>query len=329
MDESKGNPSSPLWVPRAGETCRRSFTGVAIRRNRTKGAGEDNRTTVTINTDEEDRHGTIIEPEGARLENYNRNPIVLINHRYSLLAGTSAVSLRNGRLVANMSDDDWDMDDPDIAKWFRKMKAGLLSAASIGFRSNEVEKELIDPDGDPYNWNNIRYRITDWELLEWSWVTVPSNPGALVTSRQMQSDNPVMVALQSIEQRLDQLSGQTSWQDTPAEDAAHDEVADVATDDAELSEREAAPEGESFDVQAAERSESEADEVPADAAQAPPPSRRNGADDAAEKPQRVIQVSGSDLRRLADAAREAQARRHAAARAAKAHELAKRKLGRA
>lgn len=176
---------TPIWVPRPGETARRTFAGATIRRTRTPGADEADRTTVTINTADEDRHGTIIEPRGARLDNYKKNPVVLINHLHSLLAGTSSVSLSGGRLVANMQDDEWDLDDPEIARWFSKLKKGFLRAASIGFMSHEIERELIDPDGDPYDWKNVRYRIVDWELLEWSYVTVPSNYNALVTQREL------------------------------------------------------------------------------------------------------------------------------------------------
>ena len=198
---------TPLWVPRPGEKCFREFTP-RIRRNRTGGAETNNRTTITINTDDEDRHGTIIEPEAARLDNYDQNPVVLINHMRSLVAGTSAVSLRNGQLVANMEDEDWDLDDPDIERWFNKVKNGIIRAASIGFRSHEVEKELIDPDGDPYDYSNVRYRITDWELLEWSYVSVPSNPGALVTERSMRgagSGEQFMMHFQELERKVDTI----------------------------------------------------------------------------------------------------------------------------
>jgi phage head maturation protease len=174
----------PDWAPVRGERARRDFP-IEVRRTRASGSDVDNRTTVTINTLDEDRHGTIIEPKGARLDEYGRNPVVLINHDYSLLAATSSVSRSETALVANLSDEDWDHDDPEVERWFRKLKRGLLKAASIGFMVHDYVEEMIDPEGDPRDWRNLRYRITDWELVEWSLVSVPSNPAALVTQRMM------------------------------------------------------------------------------------------------------------------------------------------------
>lgn len=181
--------TAPLYVPQAGEYCRRTFV-----LGESDVVNADSRTTVTINTVEEDRHGTVIEPAGADLSQYHRNPVVLINHDYDLLAAHSQVSLSDGRLVATQTDEDWDLDDPAIARWHRKLKKGLLRAASIGLMATRVGRELRDPNG-PDDWTNRRYRIVEWALLEWSYVTVPSNPGALVTARMMGGPTPTPVAI--------------------------------------------------------------------------------------------------------------------------------------
>lgn len=192
----------PVWVPRSDEYCRRELFGDILRRTRTSDADEDNRTTVTINTAQEDRHGTIIEPKGAQLDDYKRNPVVLINHDYSLLAGVSTVSKREGKVEANMRDEDWDLDDERIAPWQRKVRKGLMKGASIGFRALEVVKELIDEEGDPWAWDNLRYIIRKWTLLEWSYVSVPSNPGAVVTARQLHTPTTTTFDLHGLELRL-------------------------------------------------------------------------------------------------------------------------------
>lgn len=303
--------SPPEYAPHPGEVCQRDFTGSAsVRRNRSSGEGEPNRTTVTINTDDEDRHGTIIEPEGARLERYNDNPVVLINHRRGMVAGTSTVSLRDGKLVANMEDGDWDRDDPEIKRWFNKVTSGIISAASIGFRTHEREKELIDEDGDPYDYSNVRYRITDWSLLEWSFVAVPSNPGALVTARQLRRQDPsadgqmhapfgeLAGALTEATDRLERVANGLAQQD-PADDDSHDD--------------EAAPSPSDAPEKAAQAADSADDERDASAASsdedAPPPSPR------------VVKASLADLRELAGEATKARKRN--------ARTLAKRRLGKA
>ena len=314
----------PTWVPRTGEACRRAFASAQVRRNRTEGAEDDNRTTITINTAQEDRHGTIIEPEGARLEGYNQNPVVLINHRYDMLAGTSTVSLRNSALVANMLDEQWDLDDPEIERWYRKMKGGTLSAASIGFRANEVEKELIDEDGDPYDASNIRYRITDWELLEWSWVTVPSNPGAVVTQRQMAAQDPTMIALRGLEEKVDRLlvdpepTGNEPNDESTDNESTNDQSRDAnaaATD----ADDEAASEGE-------EKSRNEPDEAASDSEEDAPEAAAQGEEpdadaDEADDAERLYVVDKRALRELLDEA-ERTCQRNALT-------LAKRRLGKA
>jgi phage head maturation protease len=301
---------APNHAPQPGEVCQRDFTGsTSVRRNRSSGEGEPNRTTVTINTDDEDRHGTIIEPEGARLERYNDNPVVLINHRRSMVAGTSTVSLRDGKLVANMEDSDWDRDDPEITRWFNKVTSGIISAASIGFRAHEREKELIDEDGDPYDYSNVRYRITDWSLLEWSFVAVPSNPGALVTARQLRQQESagsqahapfgeLAGALTEVTDRLEHVADGLTQQNRTDDDSHDDEAAPSPSD---------APE------KAAQAADSADDERDASAA--------SGDEDAPPPSPRVVKASLADLRELAGEATKARKRN--------ARTLAKRRLGKA
>lgn len=287
---------TPAWEPREGEYCRREFVGVQVRRG-TGRDGEDTRTTITVNTVGQDRHGTVIVPDGARLDNYNRNPVVLINHSFSLLAGRSSVGLRGGQLVAHMEDEDWDLEDEEIAKWHRKVKKGLMRAASIGFIPLRVERELIDPAGDPHDYKNIRYRITEWELLEWSFVSVPSNPEAVVTERQIGASPNDFRALQ---QQIAELRTLLAGRETPQgeQDQEGSPSAPPATD---APDAEAAPE-------AADVSEEEAPEDVAEVVtQEPEPSPQAEPE---QEPARLIRVDIATLRAYE---REVAERRRAAA----------------
>jgi hypothetical protein len=154
-------------------------------------ASTKDRVDVTINTASEDRHGTIILPTGANLERYNEmNPIVLINHEYGLVAGTSQVAMRgkglDARIQAQMEDEQWDRQDPRVQPWFNKVTADppIVRSASIGALLHDVVpgrdfdgiKQLIDTDSrSPREFPDV---ATEWELVEWSWVSVPSNPEA-------------------------------------------------------------------------------------------------------------------------------------------------------
>jgi hypothetical protein len=156
-------------------------------------ASTGDRVDVTINSRTEDRHGTIILPRGARLERYNEdNPVVLINHEHSMVAGISTVSVRDAGepvLQAQQREEDWDTEDQEIRKWYRKVmgEPQVVRSASIGAMFHEVVpgrdydgiERLVDTEGrDPRSLPDV---VTDWSLVEWSWVTVPSNPEATVT----------------------------------------------------------------------------------------------------------------------------------------------------
>jgi phage head maturation protease len=157
--------------PQIGESCIRQVQA-DVRRS-----SDNKKTVVVINTADVDTYGTIIEPSGCDLTRYNDNPIVLINHDFMLVAGTSSVALRNNQLVAEMPDDAWDLEDAEIAKWFNKVKRGIVKGASIRFNPISVEPVTID---------NVEYwRISKWELLEWSFASVNSNPKTLVSERAL------------------------------------------------------------------------------------------------------------------------------------------------
>lgn len=159
MELQKGQPVY-RYVP---NTCRRS--------------SDNKRTVITINTNTLDRYGTIIDPEGAVMDNYRKNPVFLINHDPNLLAGSGAnIRMQDGKLIAEVDDDMWDQDDPEIQRWYNKVKNGTMRASSIQFNPLEWQEEESEENG--------RYtRITNWELLEWSFVTLPGNPDAVRTAR--------------------------------------------------------------------------------------------------------------------------------------------------
>lgn len=155
----------------------------------TRRSSDDKRTTVVITTDGGDRHGTIIDPNGGVLDNYRQNPVFLINHDYDLLAGSGAeLTVQNNQIVANIDDDMWDLEDERILPYYNKVKKGIMRSASIGFKPLKVEYE--DEEGKPLDMPIIR----KWELLEFSFVTVGSDPQALVTVRNYSKEKKEFTA---------------------------------------------------------------------------------------------------------------------------------------
>jgi len=138
-------------------------------------SSDKKRRTWVINTSAKDSYGTVIDPNGGSFERYRNNPVVLINHDMNRVAASSTVTFSDGRIIASIDEDSWDMEDPEIAKWKRKVDKGLVRGASIGFEPLKWQEES-SPDGTRY------WRITEWELFEWSIVTIPANSEALKRS---------------------------------------------------------------------------------------------------------------------------------------------------
>ena len=123
---------------------------------------------VKINTGTKDRHGDIVQPSGALLGPFRKNPVVLFAHDYTGLPiakslwerveDHSITAKARFHLNTQLSREVWTL-----------VKARILSAWSIGFmpkawRPNE--------DGDGF-------LVSAWELLEYSAVPVGANADAL------------------------------------------------------------------------------------------------------------------------------------------------------
>lgn len=136
-------------------------------------SSDGKKTVFKISTSGKDRHETIIEAAGVDVSAFNRNPVVLFNHDYDRVIGrASNVQVRGDYLIAEV---EFDEEDPDAANIGRKVKAGFLNGASIGFMIKEWTMDEADDT----------MRITACELVEFSVVAVPSNRDALVMSRDL------------------------------------------------------------------------------------------------------------------------------------------------
>ena len=130
-------------------------------------------------TDIVDRCDDIVDQATWKLDNYNNNPVVLVDHEYEAgcVVGRGAVTVVDGvGLVL------------DVVKWSRKPEAvnvmndvedGILSAVSVGFAPGRMVMRRDLPDGDPRKSDGYGCVYYDCELLEVSIVAVPANPQAL------------------------------------------------------------------------------------------------------------------------------------------------------
>lgn len=125
-----------------------------------------------------DRADDIVD-QSWRLTNYAANPVVQVDHDYSVEATVARgkVALVDGvGLVL------------DIERWSRKPAAqeirqdvedGVINAVSVGFRPGRaVARKALDPAHPYYKADGYGYVYYDNELLEVSIVAVPMNPDA-------------------------------------------------------------------------------------------------------------------------------------------------------
>jgi HK97 family phage major capsid protein/HK97 family phage prohead protease len=120
-----------------------------------------------------DRMGDVIEPDGWRLDNFQRNPVALFGHNANFPIGKwHDVGVRRGQLTGRL-----ELLDP-VSDRMREIHAavagGVLRAVSVGFHSDKVE---------PLKSGGIRF--VEAELVECSLVSVPANPNALAIAKSL------------------------------------------------------------------------------------------------------------------------------------------------
>jgi HK97 family phage prohead protease len=129
----------------------------------------------TISTDEIDRDGDTIMQSGWDLSNYIRNPVVLLNHKSADLpvAKCVGIGVKNGALKATIEfvPQVFPIIGEIAESVYQLCKNGFLNATSVGFRPLEWDWASDDNNGVVFN---------KQELLEFSIVSVPSNPAALI-----------------------------------------------------------------------------------------------------------------------------------------------------
>tara|TARA_R100001086_G_scaffold148275_2_gene78524 strand:+ start:2587 stop:3393 length:807 start_codon:yes stop_codon:yes gene_type:complete len=128
-----------------------------------------------------DRYGDIIDQKGWMLENYRKNPVVLLNHDSNQLPiGKGNVHLRDGQLVIDVQ---FDQEDERAREVERKAKAGFMNAVSVGFRPLESKSRSELPEDNKYYGQRGMY-YSKSELLEVSIVTIPANGEATMLEQK-------------------------------------------------------------------------------------------------------------------------------------------------
>lgn len=137
---------------------------------------KENTLTSFVSTNSVDRMGEVLDPSGADLSNYRKNPVVLWAHDYSQPPiGKALWAKRSGDgILAKM-----EFAPTAFAQEIKKLyQEKFLNTFSVGF----IPKNWVDGKSqkDPAR------TYTQWEMLEYSAVPVPANPDALALAMQKQ-----------------------------------------------------------------------------------------------------------------------------------------------
>lgn len=136
---------------------------------------EAHRVTAVISTGDVARDGAIIEAGGWDFSNYNKNPVVLWMHDDGAMPFARTVDLMatDKELIARA---EFDMEDPLGAIAFRKISNGFVNSTSVRWLPKKTE---IRTEGEGDDKHDILVFL-EQELLEWSFVTIPADPSALI-----------------------------------------------------------------------------------------------------------------------------------------------------
>lgn len=142
---------------------------------------DKSRVTAVISTGDVARDGAIIDPEGWDFSNYDRNPVVLWMHDDTSMpfARTVERMATNKELIARA---EFDMEDPMGAMMFRKIANGYVNATSVRWLPKKTEWRAKAPaeDSEDKDKEEKILWFLEQELLEWSFVTIPADPAALI-----------------------------------------------------------------------------------------------------------------------------------------------------
>lgn len=161
------------------------------------------------------RDGLNLAPERWRLDRFNANPVLLVNHDYSELPiGTARVYVEDSKIKFVPT---YDIGDPRAMEVKRKVDAGILNASSAGWG-------FVNADGTPFAGRNLEDAYYD--LLDVSIVSVPADDSALAERAR--------AARALLEQAEQIIAGDADGGDMPLDVADSDDVErSVETPDAQ------------------------------------------------------------------------------------------------
>jgi hypothetical protein len=162
---------------------------------------EETRTVeFVISNNTRDRHRTVLNPAGWKLDNFNRNGIVGYQHNVygdgmcagpnpDDVIGRGSAFFEGDQLIGRVVFEPADI-NPLAEKIFRKVLFGSLRATSVGFA--EIGKGNYGTGTEARGGKDETYYFQGQELLEFSIVNIPSNPDATARALRDQASHALM-----------------------------------------------------------------------------------------------------------------------------------------
>lgn len=200
-EEFKTTLASALAEEKASETLKEATEG------------EDNGTfRVVASTEDVDRMGEVIQADAWQLEHFEKNPVILLGHdHHELPIGVATNTyVQDRQLIVEGK-----FAGHEKAQTVRQLyEQGVMRAVSVGFIPRKMQQNTI----------------TQAELLEVSFVSVPANPNALSTSQQLGYDVGELVSKGILSMRaaepVEQDEPTSDSDDEPAAEGDEGEKAD-------------------------------------------------------------------------------------------------------
>ena len=150
-----------------------------------------------------DRDLEKIDPSGWDLKNFKKNPVILWSHDYYRPAIGKAKSTRvkDANLIGKIQFSSREV-DPFASMIEGKVREGILSAGSVGFKALKIE--YIEDEKDP-----TRLIMRKQELYEFSIVNVPALPAAMVQEGEDGKGENDMSKITALEGRVTELEKQS------------------------------------------------------------------------------------------------------------------------
>jgi len=142
-----------------------------------KASNDDKREVLhLISTGSIDRAGDVVEPGGAQLDNFLKNPVVMRNHSYltqDIIGRATSVTIDKDGIWSRTQ-----FRDTEVGREAMALSKEGLGGWSVGFRP--VTHEAIEDEKGAFK--GIRFK--EWELLEYSQVPIPMNQDAVQSAVQ-------------------------------------------------------------------------------------------------------------------------------------------------